>query len=148
MNNATWGFIVANAASRNTVESNLAIGNRLLGYALNGAVENVLQGNIARNNGGNGFGLCCSSQFNTLVANTSSKNGASGFAIDFSVANTFTRNVANLNDAFGFGAFDGAERNVFTANSACRNELLDALDVHPAAGNTWLENKFCTSGGV
>jgi parallel beta-helix repeat protein len=169
--NASWGIIAAQGATGATISNNSASSNGLIGIALNTVSGNFIIGNSANHNGRTGVDVGWSSQ-NEIVENVAASNGNSGFLFGEASDNTVSRNVANNNGSqgngsglsfnnssgntvsyniamhnggVGFFAFFNSELNLFTQNRGCANFYVDAADHSTGAGNTWIENDFCTS---
>ena len=84
-------------------DKNLATGNSNPGLGLDGASQNLLTGNVARDNGGNGFELLFGASGNTLRGNTSSINDT-GLLVQASSGNVVTSNRF-LSNAPEWGVF-------------------------------------------
>jgi hypothetical protein len=102
-------------------------------------------------NGETGFSFSSASD-NTVSGNSATDNGTPGngcgFCFNDSSSNTVSQNNAFRNGGVGFYAFFGSELNVFSGNRGCQNFFVDALDLSTGAGNTWIDNRFCTTEGI
>lgn len=168
--NQAWGIIAAEGTNGAVITGNAANNNGELGIALNTATGNRVSDNSANNNGGNGFDLLLSSG-NQILNNASAHNGGGGFSLingsdntvtgnsatndtgggfwfNDSSSNTVSNNAAFRNGSVGFFVFFGSQFNVFSRNRGCQNVFVDAADISTGAGNTWANNRFCTTDGT
>jgi parallel beta-helix repeat protein len=172
--NQFWGIIAAEGTSGAAITANSANNNGMIGIALNTATGNRVSDNSANHNGdtgldsllssgnqilnnaamhnGNqGFGFESASN-NTVTENSATNNGTRGngcgFCFNDSSSNSVAHNQAFRNGGFGFYAFFGSQFNVFSGNRGCQNFFVDALDASTGAGNTWINNRFCTTEGI
>jgi parallel beta-helix repeat protein len=168
--NQLWGIIAAEGTRGAAITANSANNNGMIGIALNTATGNRVSDNSANDNGdtgldsllssgnqilnnaamhnGNqGFGFLSASN-NTVTENSATNNGTCGFCFNDSSSNTVSHNGAFRNGGVGFFTFFGSELNVFSGNRGCQNFFVDAADISTGAGNTWIDNRFCTTEGI
>jgi len=137
------GFLLEPASS-NILTRNTANGNRD-GFGIFGNSDgNHFIRNTANDSNRDGFTV--TGFRNTLIRNTANDNNGFGFRIFASIRSTLTENIANDNGDNGFNV--RGTMNTFTENEGCDNTGFDALDESTGgAGNTWVNNNFCTSSG-
>jgi len=172
--NQFWGIIAAEGTSGAAITANSANNNGIIGIALDTTTGDRISGNSTNRNGDTGFNSDGSSA-NQIVNNSSMHNGNAGFSFisasgnavsgnsasnngtpgngcgfcfNDSSNNSVTENQAFRNGGVGFFAFFGSELNVFSGNRGCQNFFVDALDISTGAGNTWIDNRFCTTSGI
>jgi parallel beta-helix repeat protein len=123
-----FGFVISAGSNANLLQGNVAIGNTGDGFALATSQFNMLQGNVARQNGENGFVLF-SGTSNTFKANTALENGGNGFAVigeegEGTSSNSFESNSALKNDGYGFFVDEAlADDHLFEHNHCLLNGL-------------------------
>lgn len=128
------GFIVSSGSLAFPAQNNELTGNTSTnngnGFWLVNASDNLLDGNVAKGNEGDGFSLfttesAAPSTGNTLTNNQGSKNGRTGFGIT-GAENYFEGNEANHNGFIGFSVQNG-DYNTFIGNEASHNGAVGFL---------------------
>jgi len=83
--------------------------------------DNLVKGNTANNNGGNGIEIDGDS--NTVTNNNANSNGDAGIAIDGGLNTTVSHNTTNDNDEFGIDDDDLTLSNTFDKNKCRKNGI-------------------------
>jgi parallel beta-helix repeat protein len=96
---------------------------------------------------GAGYVIYLSEQ-NILTGNYATSNSNDGVEVVDASSNRLSRNTANSNGGDGFNVLGTSELNTLDQNAACHNASVDAEDSSTGAGNTWLNNLFCTTSGI
>jgi len=126
--NVRYGIALRGDNNGNTVRGNVSERNGSFGIFLQGARDNILEANVANNNGLDGVSL-----------QRTVRLGVNYDATD----NTLSANVADGNGRDGIFADQFTARNMFAANQMLGNTAFDARDLAYAA-NRWLGNVCAT----
>jgi parallel beta-helix repeat protein len=143
------GYVIADGEA-NLLEGNAARDNVGDGFGLGArhlTADNVLAGNTATGNGLRGFFLNTDTVRTRVAGNTSTGNGRGGFLLVGAAYNTLTGNNGSSNGYFGFAVLSESSHNLLEANSACGNPFADGASDGTGTGNVWTNNSFCTTYG-
>jgi len=169
-NNAlnSWYGISLQSSSDNTLTSNTANSNNVVGIHLSGSSNNnTLTGNTANsnndygilsgssnnntltgNNASNNYnGICLSSSSNNTLTGNNASNNNYGIRLFSSSNNTLTGNTANSNSRHGIDLYDSSYNNVscnWVQNNTVAGFRLRVKDV--STGNTIENNNIIANG--
>ena len=130
----------------NEIAGSSMLDNSSFGVILNSSIGNSVHDNSAMRNGV-GYVVYLSDQ-NSLTGNNAASNSNDGVEVVDASSNRLSRNTSNSNGRDGFAVFGTSELNTLDQNTACHNTTFDAEDSSTGAGNTWLNNLFCTTSGI
>jgi parallel beta-helix repeat protein len=138
------GFFVV---GKNTVEDNEASSNSGSGYLLASGVKAAR--NVAVDNIGDGFHICCSKAKIRLVDSRAERNGKNGIGIFSADGNLIQRNVVRDNGRDGISVQPNprpSRRNKVLGNVVSGHSagFFDLRDEQPCGTNTWTDNTFAT----
>ena len=136
------GFFL-NGASQNLLTGNVARDNGG-GFDLRTSSQNTLRGNAATGNSGFGFYVAEGSNGNTLAVNQATANGFDGFSVNGSDANTLSMNRSEGNDNRGFNLIESSGL-LLSGNAAIGNGWT-GFEMHQSMSATLRGNSAIRNG--